>query len=458
MKLNLKNAKEMQTLKGWGTSSCWWSQYCQDEKTAKEIAELLYGDSGLKLNIYRYNVGGGYDRDNCRVDNPWRITESLYKFDRETECGEYDFSADKTARDFMKLCLETGNIDTLILFANSPHYSQTSTGQASGSLLYHTCNIPKSNYRKFANYFLDITQHFLDEGLPVKYISPINEPQWKWGGSYVWQEGCHYETEELIEIYKIFAEEITKRKMPVFLYGPESGEMGGLTGEYLNALTNEEDIMKVMPVFAYHSYHSDNNVNDRVTFKKELVEKHPELRFDMSEWCELPNKSHTKNFKAALITARIIGQDLIYGGAQSWTSWVAVNQINIHEDGFDYGDGIIGANNDFSEWYIAKRYYGFAHFSKYIPVGSVCLDTDFFPDNNNRFNVFSFITPDGETVSVIVNDGESTHITIDGNYEKMTVIFSDENNQLLEKYNGVFRNEVEISANSITTIILNNYL
>ena len=48
----------------------------------------------------------------------------------------------------MRKCLALGNIDTLILFANSPHYCQTSTGQASGSLLPHTCNIPKSKYKE----------------------------------------------------------------------------------------------------------------------------------------------------------------------------------------------------------------------------------------------------------------------------------------------------------------------
>ena len=189
MKIDLKEAKKLQTLKGWGTSACWWSQYCADEKVAEEIAELLYGDSGLGLNIYRYNIGGGTDPENCRVSNPWRVTESFYKFDKEKETGEYDFTADKTAVDMMKRCLQKGNVDTLIVFANSPHYSHTSTGQASGSLLYHTCNLPMSNYRKFADYFLTCTQALIDMGFPVKYVSPINEPQWKWGGSYVWQEG-----------------------------------------------------------------------------------------------------------------------------------------------------------------------------------------------------------------------------------------------------------------------------
>lgn len=453
MKINLLNTKKMQVIKGWGTSACWWSQYCADEKVQEEISELLYGDSGLKLNIYRYNMGGGTDPENCRVKNPWRVTESFYKFDREKEEGYYDFTADKTAIDVMRRCLEKGNVDTLIVFANSPHYSHTSTGQASGSLLYHTCNLPLSNYRKFADYFLTCTQHLIDEGFPIKYVSPINEPQWKWGGGYVWQEGCHYETEEMIAVYRIFAEEIIKRGMNVKLYGPESGEMMGLTPEYIKAITEDETIMKVMDVFAYHSYHDDDNPNIRLEFKKEIVEKHPQFRFDMSEWCELPNKSHTKNFKAALITARIIGQDMIYAGAESWTSWVAVNQFSIKEDGNDYSDAIITATNNFEEWYVAKRYWGMAHFTKYIPVGSICLDNGFFPDENNNFNVFSFVTPNNDTVTVVVNEGEEKEITLDADFKEMKIIQSVDEDYLNEVYNGEFKDKITVKQNSILTVI-----
>lgn len=452
MEMNFNFAKDMQTLKGFGTSSCWWSQYCTGY-AAKDIAELLYGDSGLHLNIYRYNLGGGTDENNCRVENPWRRTESMYVFDRETEEGHYDWSLDKTAVDFMKLCLSKGNIDTLILFANSPHWSQTSTGQASGSLLYHTCNLPKMNYRKFADFVLNITEHFLSEGIPVKYISPINEPQWKWGGSYVWQEGCHYETEELKEVYHIFAEEIIKRNLPVKLYGPESGEMLGKTGEYLNALISDDIIMSVTDIFAYHSYHSDNSPDDRVKFKNELVMKHPELRFDMSEWCELPNKSHTKDFKGALITARIIGQDLTFAGAESWTSWVAVNQINIKEDGFDYADAMLSASDDFSEWHIAERYYAMAHFAKFIPVGSVCLDTGFFPEESNDFNVFSFRTPENKTVTVIVNESEEKEITLKGKFSKMQIILSTQIEKMKETASSYSDGKITCPKNSIITAV-----
>lgn len=211
--------------------------------------------------------------------------------------------------------------------------------------------------------------------------------------------------------------------------------------------------MSVMPIFAYHSYHDDNNPQIRVDFKNQLVTPHPELRFDMSEWCELPNKSHTKNFKGALITARIIGQDLIYAGAESWTSWVAVNQFSIKEDGFDYSDATLTATDNYEEWYIAERYYGFAHFSKYIPVGSICMDNGFFPDENNDFNVFTFKTPDNKTVTVIVNEGENKKINLDGDFESMTIIESTQDYKLKTIYDGKCKSEITVNANSILTVI-----
>lgn len=456
MKLYPKSAKELQTLYGFGTSACWWAQACGDGKTQDEIAELLYGDSGLKLNIYRYNIGGGYDENNNRVANPWRRTESFLVYDRESEVSFWDFSRDKNAVEVMKKCLAKGNIDTLILFCNSPHYSQTSTGQASGSLLYHTCNIPKMNYKKFVNYVLDVTQHFLDEGLPVNYVSPINEPQWKWGGPHVWQEGCHYELEEVIEVLHLFAEEIIRRKMPVKLYAPESGEMLGITEKYLKAMLRDKKIMKVCDIFAYHSYHSDARVEDRYEFKKTFVEAHPEIRFDMSEWCELPNKSHTKNFKGALITARIIGQDIVYGGAASWTSWVAANNIYINEkDGFDYSDAMLSGSEHFEEWTVNERFYGMAHYSKFIPVGSTVLDLGLRPTNEvNEFNAYAFKTPQKETVLVIVNEDAQREISIEGKFKTMRIIYSSKRTKLAEKYNGKFKNDLVSKKNTIMTIIL----
>ncbi|GFI71640.1 hypothetical protein IMSAG250_00847 [Clostridiales bacterium] len=456
--VDLKNAEKRQTLKGFGTSACWWSQNLSDETTIDEISDLLYSEKGLNLNIYRYNIGGGWNSNNCRVSNPWRKCESFLVFDDKNEDESYrgdgyDFGKDKNAYTFMKACLAKGTIDTVILFANSPHYSFTSSGQASGSLIHHTCNLPKSNYRRFAEYFLDITEHFIKDGIPVSYISPINEPQWKWGGSNVWQEGCHYEPEEVRDVFHIFAEELEKRNLDIKLYGPESGEIGGLTEEYLKLFKNDKLIMKHLGTFAIHSYHADNNTEIRKSFYSNMVKTNPDIRFDMSEWCELPCKNDTKSIKGALITARIIGNDLSLLGAESWTGWVAVNQITDGKgDGYDYSDGLISATNGFNYYYIAKRYYGFLHFSKFIKIGAKVLNTEYISDN--KLNVYTFINPDGQKIAVIVNEGKAEDIIFSADAKHCEIYSTTAKENFHKEFSGNFNKTIHSKAASITTVIL----
>lgn len=428
MKIDFESAKPKQTIQGYGASACWWSQNISNEKTAEEICDLLYSQKGLGLNIYRYNIGAGWDETNCRVDNPWRRCESFYVVRDEDEepesCGGFDFSRDKNAYAFMKRCLEKGLIDTVVLFANSPHYSFTSSGQASGSLIHHTCNLPMANYEKYADYFLDITEHFLKDGIPVTYISPINEPQWKWGGKSVWQEGCHYEPGEVAQLFHIFAEKLEQKKLDgIKLYGPESGEIGGLTEEYLRLFKNDALIMKHLGAFAVHSYHADNDITARRDFYNNSAVKNPDIRFDMSEWCELPCLNDVDSIEGALITARIIGWDLCELGAQSWCAWVAANQISdCRGDGLDYSDGLITASDSFSHYKICKRYYALKHFTHFAPKGSQVLGNS---ENINDLHIFTFRTPDGGTSLIAVNNGKEAIMETDPCYTDADIAVTD---------------------------------
>ena len=126
---------EHQTFEGFGTSSAWWSQTIDNEETAREIARLLYDDeTGLGLDIYRYNIGGG-EKENpaCRIGDPNRRTESFYVLNEETGEYEYDFTRDANARRMLDMAVEYGASE-VILFCNSPHFSMTASGQASGGL------------------------------------------------------------------------------------------------------------------------------------------------------------------------------------------------------------------------------------------------------------------------------------------------------------------------------------
>ena len=69
---------------GFGTSACWWSHMIDDDATRSDLIGRLFGEDGLRLNIYRYNVGGGVNPAHNRVGDPWHNTESFYVFNEET--------------------------------------------------------------------------------------------------------------------------------------------------------------------------------------------------------------------------------------------------------------------------------------------------------------------------------------------------------------------------------------
>ena len=107
---------EHQILESFGTSSCWWAQTIDDEATAKEIARLLYDEeTGLGLDIYRYNIGAGEkDNPDSRIGDPNRRTESFYVFNEEKGEYEFDFTRDANARRMLDLAIEYGASEVIL--------------------------------------------------------------------------------------------------------------------------------------------------------------------------------------------------------------------------------------------------------------------------------------------------------------------------------------------------------
>ena len=481
MKITVNEKKQVQTIEGWGTSACWWSQNVSDPEVRTDLAKLLYSKEGLALNIYRYNVGGGVNPEHNRVWGTWRNTESFYYYNETTGQYEYDFTRDANAQAFLDEALKYGCIDTVVLFANSPHYSMTISGEASGSTQPGgVSNLAPEHYQDFVDYFLTITEYFINKGVPVKYISPINEPQWDWGSdTWVGQEGCHYEPEQVYELLKLFSKGIDERGLNVKLSVPESGAYDGLTETYFKSIASDPELLKNVGSFAYHSYWADTNLNVREDFKN-LISQEPyaSKTVEMSEWCELPLKHNVKDIESASLMGRIISSDLVYAGANSWTSWVAVNQAGIGEDGEKWSDGLLWANDDFSEYGIATRYYAFASFTKFVPAGSVLLtnytnrpvstyDYTLIEDEDIirylKINHCSFKTPDGKIVVVIVNEDTDRDIKVAA-CGKLKEVYMTDSEHLLDQvfsgtYNDTVKKELDFSVrvsvkqNSVTTLI-----
>lgn len=460
-----------QEITGWGTSAAWWAQIAGESENAEDFAKLLYSEEGLGLNIYRYNVGGGEkDNPNTRLPgNEWRATESFLVYDEATGEYFYDWTKDAEAQKMLDLCLSYGCIDTVVLFANSPHYTMTESGSAAGSFEDNTCNLKDGCADDFAVYMCDVAEYFISKGVPVKYISPINEPQWSWGGGWVGQEGCHYELDDIIEVGEAFAAEIKERGLDVKLSLAESGCVSDDTMNYIDAISENEAIMEVLGTYAYHSYWTDD-IMYKYAYGRYMEKNYGDIELEMSEWCELPNEHLIGDIEAGVLMAREISEDIMLTGVNSWSSWVAVN------DGLEYADSMIGANGDCSEYVIGKRYYAMAHFTKFVPVGSkvvsfdvsnadISVKEEWWDDVvdgeaydhytvENNMNVSAFKTPERNYVAVIVNNGEAKEFTyvMPGYTTKVYVTDADRNLELtMDKWCAV--STVKVPATSIVTVV-----
>ncbi len=433
---------EHQTFETFGTSSAWWSQTVDDEATAREIARLLYDkETGLGLDIYRYNIGGGEkENPDCRIGDPNRRTESFYVLNEETGEYEYDFTRDANARRMLDMAVEYGASE-VILFCNSPHFSMTASGHASGGLTEYASNLPKENYGAFVDYVLTIADWFVEQGYPVTAISPINEPQWKWGGDWVGQEGCHYTADETVEVLELFAVEMQKRNSPYKLNGPESGELSPAYYEYIDKFFASEILNEFCDTYSGHSYWIDNKHWIKSEVGTKFAEQFPGKKLEMSEWCELPLTIDSKTIDSGLYMANIIVQDLNLLNAVSWQSWTAVN-----------GDGLMEIID--GELVIYNRYYAYKHFSSFIENGMVRIDVmDSFED---KTSIASTAFTDGEkTVIVLINNAENAqNIRLYGVYDSAEIYVSDATRNLEKSELDAEQRNVELPAKSIATVVM----
>ena len=427
---------------GFGTSSAWWSQTIDDEETARKIAKLLYDkEEGLGLDIYRFNIGGGEaDNPDCRIWDRTRRTESFYYLNEDSQKWEFDFSRDSNAVRMMKLAVEYGASE-VILFCNSPHYSMTVSGHASGGLQENVNNLPEENYDKFVDYVLTIADHFVSEGIPVKAVSPINEPQWKWGGDWVGQEGCHYDADKCIALLERFAVKMKERGCTYQLRGPESGQLTEEYYEYIDKFFESDILNDYCEYYAGHSYWMDNNYGGKYAVGEKFATQYPDKKLEMSEWCELPLKIDSKTIDSGIYMANIIIQDLSLMNAVSWSSWTSVN-----------GDGLMELID--GSLVIFNRYYAYMHFSKFINPGASRIE---LRDSIDNKDIEHIAFKDGNrTVIVLVNNSENdTFLNLtgcSGNYE---IYLTDKDHNCEKTSGGYLLTNITMPARSIETVVIN---
>jgi len=434
--LRLKPAEVRQEIDGFGASGAWWAQIVGgwQESKRKEIAGLLFGRDGIGLSIYRYNVGAGSGEE---IGDPWRRAETF-----ETAKGEYDWNRDKNAMLILREACAAG-VENVILFANSPPRRMTKSGYAFAGQGADKSNLRQDKYEEFARYLADITEHFIRvEKIPVKGISPINEPQWDWDGHS--QEGCHYSEDEVVRLVEIMLREVEARRLPVEVEAPENGSwekveepMGNdwrRSPVYLERLLGNGYVRERMDSYAVHSYWA--NLERKKAFAEYFFAKYPGKKLQMTEWCEMKG-------------GRDYGMD-VWGGVSSWQYWIAVSRYN-------FRDGLIYVNESEREIIPIKRLWAMGNFSRFIRPGYMRFEIE---NNSAVLQAVGCKSPDGSRLVVVVmNPGtESKEVELHFPKASGTNIFdayeTSRENDLKVVSRGVSNNRYSFPAETVTTLVI----
>jgi len=424
--ISVDAAIRFQEIDGFGASDCWSFQKIGEwpEDAKNEVADLLFStESGIGLSQWRFNIGGGINRET--INNTWRTVETF-----EIGEGEYDWSRQAEERWFLDAAKARG-VDQFIAFVNSPPARMTRNGLTNCTNGSGTTNLKTGWENQFARYLKDILVQFRDVwDLEFDYISPVNEPQWEWNNGSD-QEGNRASNDDIRRITTALYDSLQAANVNSTISLVESGDLrswyqlnsgmgqeyGESYGSYLSELFDHPDLTgKIGNHIGGHSYWSDlintNLVQDRQSLLVHLDDfLDDDWKYWVTEYTILQGpygeggRGRDLSMATAIDVTRVIHHDLTILNASAWQWWTAVSPENF-KDGLLYTN--YRSNPQDHSIIESKLLWAFGNFSRFIRPGYrrvLMLGAD------NKFGLMgtAYLAPDDKKlVLVFINAASSS--------------------------------------------------
>lgn len=473
VEVDFSESDTYQTFNGFGASSAWSFRPLGrdfDEDVQNQVIDLLYGEDGLNLEIFRYNLGGGSTEvENCHYQEDDRKAESFFDASKYVDYSSfaneanYDFSKDADYVSMMLKAFERGNIKKLVIFSNSPHYLLTKNGLTNGTNVLEN-NLKEDAYEAFSDYVLicskNIKKMLDDRGFTDVeiYISPVNEPQWDWGGEGASQEGCHFDPKPLAKFYDVFYKKLntfnssnsTEFKMDIYESGNyKVNHKKAKNKKYFEAFSQYE-YFDELEELSMHSYGADESIKHRKSFQKYANKINLDKKVTISEYCVMEGGVN-ESIDMGIFSSKIILRDLLYMNATEWSWWLALA----------YGgweDGLVYLDKETKEISLTYRYYMYKNIMDYIDVGDVRVKTEMYdPFDWGGLDTVAFKKADGRLVIIVLNDSKKErNLTYKGlnGYSTMQEICTSEEGKLVKSETKTASSTLTSKAKSITTYVL----
>ncbi len=475
VKIDPKNMSPVNdgVFEGWGTSLCWYGNRIGDsEKTTAEAAKYMYNaDSGLGLNIIRYNVGGGDDPTHTHIKrSDSKMPGYWTNYNEETGEFDYDFAKDENQRNVLLKSIEECPDMLVEMFSNSAPYFMTRSGCTSGTTDSIKSNLEIDKMDDFAEYMATVVKHYVDEGVNVVSVEPMNEPSNGWNVGYygVKQEGCSIIAgEEQSAMILSMDAAMQKHGLDNLILSGMDETSPGTTVASLKKMS--EEAYSKIDRFNTHTYSTGSSKK----LKEKAVESGKSLWMSESDGGGVMGKNPGE-MGAALSFANRITNDLNDMQPSAWIMWQAIgsycdvnnefdpdtlSQHDVDTNGFW---GVCFADMNTESVVLTKKYYGFGQYTRYIRPGDTLISIDdgcstaALSKEDEQLKIVAYNTSDtdknvsydlsafaktGTTANVIRTSGD---MQTGENWAKLNSISVED-----AKLN------VTLKANSITTFVVN---
>ena len=500
--ITINPESKYQTVEFWGAADAWSGNFVGkywSENSKKQISDYLFSQEndksgnpvGIGLSIWRVNLGAGTLEQVGADINPYQRRAEAYL---NIDGNGYDWGKCAGQEYFMEEAKKRG-CNQFILFSNSPlvHYTFNAKGYAP---TLNRANLREDCYDDYAKYLVNVTEHLMDKGYNIPYISPINEPQVEWNTNR--QEGSPWRNCEMfkmaVELDKALSRSEKFDQTRIFmaetarlmaLYDHPENMLDIFEGNQLESPGNQLYIFfdKTSPYYIgglkhvdmeftahpYHNHFSSEELREVHNEAKKHIDKYG-LDFHSSEWCLLPSekqyggitsdwsKGNHADIQAALMMARIIYSDFVDSGAVSWCYWKGMELNGNHAllalhayDGNIHNGGYVSAN---------KMLWVLGNFSRFIRPGYVRVSLE-GADDLDTLAGSAYISPDGNRVVAVFINSSFEDIQVDMSFSKTwkrkpTAISSyrtDARHDLAKVVTGKGYNHT-IAARGVTTVVI----
>ncbi|MES2923997.1 MAG: glycoside hydrolase [Verrucomicrobiota bacterium] len=439
-----------QTIDGFGASDAWQCQFVGKNwplEKRRRIADLLFSrevdaqgkPKGIGLSIWRFYLGAGTTEQGeaSGIRNPWRRAECFQNPD-----GSYDWSKMAGQQWFLQAARDRG-VERFLAFPNAAPVQLSENGKGYATKGDIHLNLKPGAMKNYADYLVDVMEHFTQTGRPFDYLSPVNEPQWNWDGAD--QEGTPALNEEIHGLVRHLSHGLSARKLKTQIVIGEAGTIGHVAmrmgrfglpedgrDDQARCFFNEAspfyigNLPNVAPIISAHSYQSVWPLEKQVEYRRivhgALQSAATRLGYWQSEYCIIEENGEIGGgnrrdlgMDTALYVARIIHHDMTLTNARSWQWWTALSQVDYKDGLIHLDDGSAGETGRMGPETTSlihdgavresKLLWVFGNYSRFVRPGMVRVGCRTEPEQSFKDGLLAsaYRGAGGETVAVLVN-------------------------------------------------------